>query len=166
MRLSLIAAVAENGVIGTGNDLPWRLPADLRRFKRTTMGHHLIMGRRTFESIGRALPGRTTVVVSRGEPELPDGVRLARSIDAAIAVAREAGDDEAFVAGGAEIFRQTLDRAHRIHLTRVEASVEGDTFFPDLDPSEWRLLSTESRPADAKNPYPLRFELLEKREKR
>ncbi len=162
MRLSVIAAVAENGVIGRDNDLPWRLPADLKRFKRTTVGHHLLMGRRTFESIGRPLPGRTTVVISRGRPELPDGVRLAASLEEAIEIAAAADDDEAFVAGGAEIFREALGRADRLYLTRVEAEVEGDRFFPELDEGAWRLISSDRRDADERNAYPLDFRILER----
>ena len=162
MRLSIVAAVADNGVIGRDNDLPWRLPADLKRFKRTTMGHHLLMGRRTFESIGRPLPGRTTVVISRGRPEVPDGVLVAGSLDEAIEAARAAGDDEAFVAGGEEICRAALARADRLPLTRVRADVEGDRFFPGLDLGGWTLVSSEERPADERNAYPLEFQLWER----
>ena len=158
----MIAAVAENGVIGRDNDLPWRLPADLKRFKRTTMGHHLVMGRKTFESIGKALPGRTTVVISRGRPELPQGVRLAGSLEQAIEIAREAGDAEAFVAGGEAIFREALQTANRLYLTRVEAEVEGDRFFPEIDPGAWRLMTSERRGADARHAYPIEFQLLER----
>lgn len=162
MRLSVIAAVAENGVIGRDNDLPWRLPADLKRFKRTTMGHHLLMGRKTFESIGKPLPGRTTVVISRGQPELPEGVRLASSLGEAIEIARAAGDDEAFVAGGEEIFTEALGTADRLYLTRVESEVEGDRFFPEIDHAEWRLLTSERRPQDERHAYAIEFQLLER----
>ncbi len=162
MRLSIIAAVAENGVIGRGNDLPWHLPADLKRFKRTTMGHHLLMGRKTFESIGRPLPGRTTVVISRGQPVVPEGVLVAGSLKEAIEIADRAGGDEAFVVGGAEIFAAALEIADRIYLTRVRAEVAGDRFFPRFDPDEWKLLSSEERPADERHAYPLEFRLFER----
>jgi len=157
MRVSIIAAVADDRVIGRGNDLPWRLPADLARFKRLTLGHHLLMGRKTWESIGRPLPGRTTVVISRRQPELPAGVLLAAGIDQALDLARAAGEDEAFIAGGAEIYRQTLGRADRLYLTRVDARVAGDSRFPPWDAAAWRLVSRQDRPADGTNPLPLSF---------
>lgn len=163
MRLSLIAAVADNGIIGRGNDIPWRLPADWRRFKATTMGHHLLMGRRTWESIGRPLPGRTTVVISRdADLELPDGVTRAGSLEAAIEVAVSAGDDEAFVAGGAEIYRQSLDRADRLYLTRVHAAPEGDTEFPEWERDDWILVASERHEADDTHAYAFTVEILER----
>lgn len=162
MRLTVIAAVADNGVIGRGNDIPWRLPEDWRRFKRTTMGHHLVMGRRTWESIGRPLPGRTTVVVSRGEPELPDEVDLAHSLDEALSLARGRGETECFVAGGAELYRRALPRADRLLLTRVHAAPEGDTRFPDWEPARWELVSRERHAADERHPFPFSFELYER----
>ncbi|TNF73284.1 MAG: dihydrofolate reductase [Acidobacteria bacterium] len=157
MRLSIIVAVAESGVIGRGNDLPWYLPADLKRFKQLTMGHHLLMGRKTFEAIGRALPGRTTVVISRGQPTLPDGVELAGSLDEAVKLAAQADDDEAFVAGGAQIYHLTLPRADRLYLTRIHAAIEGDTRFPDLPESDWTLVSQEDHTPDEKNEYRYSF---------
>lgn len=143
MRLTVIVAAAENNVIGRDNSLPWHLSADLKRFKRLTMGHHLIMGRRTFEAIGRALPGRTTIVLSRDEPELPDDVRLAHSFEEAVEIARLAGDSEAFVAGGAQIYRLALAVADRVHLTRIHARFVGDVVFEPLDPDVWSLISEE-----------------------
>jgi dihydrofolate reductase len=162
MRVSVIVALAENRTIGRDGDLPWRLSADLKRFKRLTMGHHLLMGRRTFESIGRPLPGRTTIVVSRTNPAVPEGVHVVDSIEAGLDLARAAGEDELFVAGGAEVFGATLPLAHRLYLTRVEAVVDGDTFFPELEPSEWRTLSSEQREADARNDHPTTFEIRER----
>lgn len=164
MRLSVIAAVAHGGVIGRGNELPWHLPADLKRFKELTLGHHLLMGRKTWESIGRALPGRTTVVVTRGGVEVPDGVLTAGSLAEAASIAASRGDDEAFVAGGAELYRRALPRATRLYLTRVLAAVEGDVLFPAWNPAEWRLIDRQDRPADAANPAPLRFEVYERAE--
>jgi dihydrofolate reductase len=162
MELAIIAAVADNGVIGRDGDLPWRLPADLRRFKELTLGHHLLIGRRTWESIGRPLPGRTMVVLTRGGVELPEGVRAAGTLDGALAIAAAAGDAEAFVAGGAGLYREALPRAGRLYLTRVLAPVEGDVRFPDWDPAEWRRVETRDRPADAANPLPLRFEVWDR----
>jgi dihydrofolate reductase len=163
MRLAIIAAVADNGVIGRDGGLPWRLPADLRRFKALTLGHHLLMGRRTFEAdVGRPLPGRTVVVVSRGRPELPAGVRRAGTLDEAIAIAAAAGDPEPFVAGGAEIYRLALPRADRLYLTRVHARPEGDTVFPPFDEAAWREVFREDRPADAEHRYALSFLVYER----
>ena len=162
MRLSLIAAGADNRVIGRDNDLPWRLSADLQRFKTLTMGHHLLMGRKTFASLGRALPGRTMVVISRGQPSLPAGVRLAHSLDEAVEMARSNGDDEAFVAGGAEIYAQALPTADRLYLTRVHTSCEGDTLFPVWEPDKWRQVSREDRPADDRNAHPYSFLVYER----
>lgn len=142
MTLTAIAAVARNGVIGAQGDLPWRLPADLRRFKALTTGHVLVMGRKTFESIGRALPGRTTIVVTRQPGWSADGVRVASSVDDALVAAAELGP-ETFVAGGAEIYAQTLARADRLELTEVHAEPEGDTFFPELDRSAWLEVARE-----------------------
>ncbi|MEA2694283.1 MAG: dihydrofolate reductase, partial [Acidobacteriota bacterium] len=120
--------MAANRVIGDGNRLPWRLPEDLARFKRLTMGGTLILGRKTYESIGRPLPGRKTVVVSRQPGYAPEGVLVARSIEEAL---ERAGEGNVWIAGGAEIYRQALDKAERLYLTRIEAEVPGDAFFPE-----------------------------------
>ena len=162
MRVTLIAAIADNGVIGSGNDIPWRLPEDWRRFKRTTMGHHLIMGRRTWDSIGKPLPGRTTVVISRGTPELPEGVHLVDSVEAALELARRAGDDEAFVAGGAQIYRQALPRADRLLITRVHKAPQGDTLFPAWDPADWSLAGEERHEADERHEGAFTFQDFER----
>jgi len=132
MIVSIIAAVAANGVIGRGGDLPWRLPDDLRFFKRVTMGHHLVMGRKTWASIGRPLPGRTFVVLSRDPALAIPGVRVVHDLTDALAVARAAGESEAFVIGGAEVFERALPLADRLYLTRVHADVEGDVRSPAL----------------------------------
>ena len=146
-RISLVAAVARNGVIGDAGRLPWHLPEDLKRFKTLTMGHVMIMGRRTHESIGRPLPGRRTIVVSRQAGlDLP-GVEVASSLEAAIALAGEA--PEIFVVGGGEIYAQALPLAHRLLLTEVEATPPGDAFFPAFDRQKWRVgARTEGRSAD------------------
>ena len=164
MRVSIIAAVARNGTIGRDNRLPWRLPADLRHFKALTMGHHLVMGRRTFESVG-ALPGRTTIVVSRrGAPaQLGAGTLAASSIEQALELARAAGETEVFVAGGAEIYRSALDLADRIYLTRIDADVAGDASFPALDAELWREVEAQRHPADENNPHPCVFVILDRR---
>ena len=155
MRVSIIAALSTNNVIGRGNALPWRLSADLKRFKTLTMGHHLIVGRKTFESIGRPLPGRTMVVLTRGSLAAP-GVLTATSIDEALALAAQ--DAEPFLAGGADVYAQTLRRADRMYLTRVHAEIDGDATFPEFDDvNEWRLADSEHFEADEKNEYPFSF---------
>jgi dihydrofolate reductase len=136
--MNLIAAVAENGVIGANNALPWRLGEDLRRFKALTMGHTLVMGRKTFESIGRPLPGRTTIVVTRDRGWTKEGVTVAHSVDEALAA-----PGELFVAGGAEIYAQTIARADRLYITHVQRAVDGDAFFPPIDPRIWHAVERE-----------------------
>lgn len=157
MRLSIIVAVADNGVIGRDGDLPWRLSADLKRFKALTVGHHLLMGRKTFESIGTVLPGRITVVISRGQPDLPAGVELAHSLEQAVELARAHGDDEPFIAGGAEIYARALPAADRLYLTRVHADCEGDTLFPAWQEAVWQEVFREDHPADDRNAHPYSF---------
>lgn len=162
MRLSIVVAVAENGVIGRGGKLPWHLSDDLRRFKKLTMGHTIVMGRRTWESIGRLLPGRRMVVVSRQPDYRAAGCQVVPSLDAALRFAADAGDDEALVIGGAEIYRLALPRAERLYLTRVHADVEGDTRLPEFDLSQWQLLESERHEADEKNEYACSFEVYER----
>jgi dihydrofolate reductase len=150
--VSLIAAVAANGVIGRDNQLPWRLRADLQRFRRLTMGHWLVMGRKTFESIGRPLPGRQTVVLSRQDSYAPPaGVRAARSLAAALALAHGEGAAEVFIAGGADVYRQALaaGTGSRLWLTRLHQDFAGDARLPDVDPRQWAEVAAERRePAD------------------
>jgi dihydrofolate reductase len=162
MRLSLIAAVAENGVIGRDNQLPWRLPRDLRRFKALTMGHHLIVGRKTFESIGRPLPGRSMIVLSRSQQRLPSGIQKASTLEQAVAIAAAAGDEEAFVGGGEQIYRVALPRADRIYLTRVHGSFEGDARFPPIAPEVWIERRREHFPADEDNRWASTFVVLDR----
>ena len=157
MTISIIVAMTADRVIGRDNTLPWRLPADLRRFKRLTLGHHLVVGRKTWESIGRPLPGRKMVVITRQRKFRADGVEVVHSIDDALAVARKNGEDEVFIAGGEEIYRQTLARAHRLYLTRVHATIEGDAFFPEYDAAAWTEVEREDRAADEKNPHAFSF---------
>lgn len=140
MTISIIAAMGRNGVIGVGNALPWRLPEDLKRFKARTMGHTLVMGRKTYQSIGRALPGRTIIVVTRNRDWSAEGVKVAHSVDDALAMA---GDDEVFIAGGSEIYHQLLERADRMYLTHVDDAPDGDAHFPTLDWSQWKQTASE-----------------------
>lgn len=142
MTIVIVAAVARNGVIGVDGGLPWRLPDDLSRFKRLTMGNALVMGRATFESIGRPLPGRTNIVLSRRAEWSHEGVEAAGSLDQALEIARTRGE-VAFIAGGAEVYRAALPQADRLELTEVDAEPEGDTWFPPVDWSEWNEVSRE-----------------------
>ncbi|MFT4889611.1 MAG: dihydrofolate reductase [Halobacteriales archaeon] len=142
IELVIVAAIAENGVIGNGGEMPWHYPEDLRRFKETTMGHPVVMGRRTFESIldrlGEPLPGRTNVVLTTNPSLLPDGVVAAESVGAAIDAAAETGAETAYVVGGASVYEQFLSRADRLAITEIQAEYEGDTYFPTVDWTEWR----------------------------
>jgi dihydrofolate reductase len=158
MKLSLLAALSTNNVIGRDNDVPWRLSTDLKRLKAMTMGHHVIMGRKTYESVGRPLPGRTNVVITRQESYAPEGVTVVHALEDAVRIAAQQGDDEAFVLGGAEIYAQAMHGADRMYLTRVHAEVDGDTWFPDFDDvSEWHLIDAEHFEADEKNEFPFSF---------
>jgi dihydrofolate reductase len=158
MRLSVIAALSSNAVIGRDNDLPWHLSSDLKRLKALTMGHHMIMGRKTYDSIGKPLPGRTTIVITRSPDFSVGGVVAVHSLEDAIHLAAASGDDEAFIAGGAQIFQLAMHRADRMYLTRVHADLSGDAVFPDFDDvSEWTLTDAEHFDADAKNDYPYSF---------
>jgi dihydrofolate reductase len=148
-RISIIAAMGRNRAIGRDNRLPWHLPADLKRFKALTRGHTLVMGRRTFESIGRPLPWRTTIVITRRPDYAPEGVLTAPSLDAALELAARTGDGELFIGGGEEIFRLGLDRADRLYLTCIDQDFPADTFFPHFDESQWRLVEREDHPAAA-----------------
>ena len=140
-RVSIIAAIARNGVIGSKNALPWHLPEDLRHFKALTMGHHIVMGRKTYESLGRLLPGRTTVIISRSQGFSVPGALTAQSLGAALSMCGE--DKEIFVIGGAELYMHALPLADRLYLTEIDADFEGDTRFPEILPSVWREVSRE-----------------------
>lgn len=158
-RVSLIAAMAENRSIGIDNGLPWRLPADLRRFKALTLGHPLIVGRKTFESIGRPLPGRRMIVVSRRPDWAPPGVEVAHSVEEAL---QRAGDGEVFIGGGEKIFRQTLGRADRVYLTCIQKEFPGDAFFPELDGSSWRLVEKEDHAPTVETPFAYSFRVYDR----
>lgn len=168
MKISIIAAVSLNGAIGRGNSLLWHLPGDMKFFRETTTGHPVIMGRKTFESIGRPLPRRTNIVISRGEPELPEGVVLAHSLDEALAAASEGcaatgtAEDcaaECFIIGGGQIYAEAMRVADTLYITRVLASVDdADTFFPTIDPSVWNITSASEVFTDPESGIQYRFE--------
>ncbi len=158
-RLTLVVAAAENGVIGREGTLPWRLPEDLKRFKAVTLGKPMLMGRRTFESIGRVLPGRASIVLTRSRQWTHPQVLVSHSLEEAIALAGDV--PELCVIGGADIFALTLARAGRIHFTRIHAQVPGDTRFPELG-SEWRERCREFHPADERHAFAMTFSVLER----
>ena len=163
MIVSIIAAMDRKRGIGVNNRLPWRLSADLKRFRELTMGHHIIVGRKTFESIGRPLPGRRMIVVTRDRNYKAEGCDLAHSVEDAINLARERGESEAFICGGAEIYARSIDVADRMYLTSVDAEVAADTFFPEFDEREWSERASFYQPADEKNQYPFTFRALVRR---
>tara|TARA_A100001037_G_scaffold277126_1_gene276906 strand:+ start:1344 stop:1823 length:480 start_codon:yes stop_codon:yes gene_type:complete len=150
VRISLIVAVAENGVIGRDGDLPWRIPADLKFFKDITMGKPIVMGRKTYQSIGRTLPGRTNIVITRNPDFAADDTVVVDDLDAALDAAGDA--DEAMVIGGAQIYALALARANRIYLTRVHAAPDGDVTFPELDRDVWKETSRQDHAAEGETP--------------
>lgn len=158
--ISLIVAVARNGVIGDKNTLLWHISEDLKHFKALTSGHPVIMGRKTYESLGRPLPNRTNVVITRQEIEIP-GCRVVHSLDEALALFP--ADEECFIIGGAQIYAEALPRADRFYLTRVFCDYEGDTRFPEWDEAQWRLVSSEAFPCGREYPWPFTFECWERR---
>ncbi len=159
-RLSIIVAMAKNRVIGANGAIPWRLPNELQLFKRVTMGHHIIMGRKTWESIGRLLPGRTTVIVTRQQDYAVPGAIIVNSLSAAIAQCT--GDDEIFVVGGGELYREALPLADRMYLTEVDASPRGDTRMPDINMTDWRMVSTEHHATDEKHAHDYVFSVYDR----
>jgi dihydrofolate reductase len=162
MRITLIAAMAENRVIGRDNALPWHLPADLARFKQRTEGHVVIMGRRTFESVGRPLPNRRSIVITRKRDFHPPGAEIARSLEEALEIARESKQDEVFILGGAEIYALALPDVDRLEFTIVHADVSGDTFFPECDLSKWTLQDEQRHEADDRHAHAFSFRTYER----
>jgi dihydrofolate reductase len=161
MLISLIAAMQPDRGIGWRGGVPWHLSDDLRHFKRVTMGHHLVQGRVTWESIGRPLAGRRMLVVTRQETyRVPAGVEVVHSLEAGLELARQRGEDELFIGGGADLYAAALPLADRIYLTEVEASAPVDTRFPEFDRSAWRTLESWTHPADDRNDFPFTFSLL------
>lgn len=161
MIVSLVYAQSQNGVIGIRNELPWRLPADLEHFKDLTTGHTIVMGRKTYESIGRALPNRRSVVVSRNPRFRPDGVDVVVSLDEALRSCE--GEDEVFVIGGAELFRAAVPQADRVYRTVVHATLEGDVTLPEIDHERWTLVESNHKDADERNVHPVTFQRFNRR---
>ena len=163
MTLAAIVAVAANGVIGDDNQIPWYLPADLAYFKRVTLGHPVIMGRKCFQSIGRPLPKRLNVVLTRNGYFLADGVELAYAPADALAIAERSGAEVAFVIGGAEVYRAFWAQTQTLYYTEVHAELPGDVYFDFPDPDAWALVSSESHDADAKNAFGYTFKVFERK---
>lgn len=158
-KVYLIAAASENHVIGQGNDLPWHLPADLKFFKTTTLHHFIIMGRKTWESVGsRPLPKRTTVVVTRQKNYQAKGARVATTIEEALQLAEN--EQQVFIVGGGQLYQKAMPLADGIYLTRIHAEFPGDTFFPEINESQWKLQQTTYHPADEKHEYPFSFQFF------
>ena len=155
-RISILVAMARNRTIGVNNTLPWRCPEDLTRFKALTMGHHIVMGRKTYDSIGKPLPGRTTVVVTRNRELKIAGCLVAHSLEQAIAACQ--ADEEIFVVGGAELYAQALPLAHTLYITEILEEVAGDAHFPEFDHAQWREISRERRRQEA--PQPLEYDFV------
>ena len=153
--LSLIVAISDNQVIGQNGQLPWHLSADLKRFKQLTMGHHIIMGRKTYDSIGRQLPGRTSVVLTRQTDWAVEGVVTATDFKSALTLTGD--DEEVFVIGGSQIYQLALPLVDRLYVTRVHATVDGDTYFSDIAADQWQLQETETHTADDKNDHDYSF---------
>jgi len=160
-RVSLIVARARNGVIGRGNAIPWKIPGEQAYFKRVTMGHPIVMGRRTWESIGRPLPGRRSIVVSRNAAFSATGAEVVTSLDAALALAGDV--PEIFVIGGAELYRLALPRADRLLITEIDHDFDGDTHFPAPEPSHWRESAREHHPPTAERPFAVDYVTWERR---
>ena len=156
--LSIIVAVSENNVVGKENKLPWKLSADLKRLKSLTMGHHIIMGRKTWESLGKALPGRINVVITTDKNFKAEGGVVVHSLNEALAFS--SADDEIFIFGGGKIFKEAMPLVNKIYITRVHSIIDGDTFFPVLDRSDWKEISREDFKADEKNQYNYSFVTL------
>ena len=161
VEIIIVVAVAENGVIGRDGDMPWRLSTDLKRFKALTMGKPVVMGRKTFQAIGKPLPGRANIVITRDASFRSDGIQVVKSVEEAIDLAqdkaREAGADAICIVGGGEIYRQALPMTDRVHLTHVEARPDGDTLFPDLDPDEWTVEDEQLYPIGPKDTAATRY---------
>lgn len=167
MIISVVVAVSKNGVIGRDNGMPWRLSTDLQRFKKLTFGKPVMMGRKTWESLGRPLPGRTNIVITRDAAYKADGAVVVPSIDAALKVgeqaARDADVNEICIIGGAQIYTQALDKATHLHVTHIDAEIDGDAFFSIVDPKIWQIVSEENVPAGEKDNYATRYVVYTRR---
>ncbi|HEX8549720.1 MAG TPA: dihydrofolate reductase [Cytophagaceae bacterium] len=161
MLISLIVAISKNKAIGKDNNLPWHLPLDLKHFKNLTMGHCIVMGRKTFESIGKPLPGRTNIIITNNKDYQAPGCIVKHSLSEGLREAELQGEQEAFIIGGSSLFKETLEKASKIYLTKVHAEVDGDTFFK-FDQKDWKETSSESHDVDSTHKFPFTFYTLER----
>lgn len=162
MKVTCIVAVAKNNVIGNGNEIPWYLPNDLKYFKKTTLNHHIIMGRKCYESIGKPLPKRTNIIVTRDPYYIVSNCLIAHSIEEALQIANNNGEEEAFIIGGGKIYEQTVKLWDKLHITEVDLEIEGDVYFPKIDMSNWSLESREENKPDTKNKFAHSFNVYDR----
>ncbi|MEO1262672.1 MAG: dihydrofolate reductase [Bacteroidota bacterium] len=160
MIISAIVATAKNNVIGRNNDIPWYLPADLKYFKKTTLGHHIVMGRKSFLSIGRPLPKRTNIIITRDPFFMASGCIVCHSLETALETAKENGEEEVFIIGGGQVYAQSMHLLDKIYLTEVDLEVEGDVFFPQLKMEEWQEIKNEPHLPDEKNEHAYTFKIF------
>lgn len=166
MTISIIVAQDQKGGIGKDNQLPWHLPADLKHFKKITTGHHMLMGRKTFDSIGKPLPNRVSIVLTRNQKlELPNGVLKVSNIEEGIQLAKDAGEEELFIIGGGQLYKSSLEIVDKIYLTKVDVEVGADTYFPELSNNEWETIEKQVFEADEKNKYSYQFITLQRKNK-
>jgi dihydrofolate reductase len=163
MIRSIIVAKSENNVIGKDNDLVWKMPADLKHFRSTTTGHFIVMGRKTLEATEKPLPGRTSIVITRQEDFRAEGCLVVHSLEEAYELGRKYGQEEVFILGGGEIYKQAMESADKIYLTEIKETFEGDTYFPEVDPEVWKETSRVEHKADEKNPHDYAFVEYERR---
>ena len=163
MIVSAIVASAKNNVIGKNNNIPWYLPADLKYFKKTTLNHHIIMGRKCYQSIGKPLPKRTNIIITRNPFFIASNCLIAASVEDALNIAYDNGETEAFIIGGGQIYDISKAMWDRIYFTEVDLEVDGDVFFPEINPEEWNLISNEPHQPDEKNEHPYTFKIFERK---
>jgi len=162
MIISCIVAIAKNNVIGKDNDIPWYLPADLKYFKKVTSGHHILMGRKCYQSIGKPLPNRTNVIITRDPFFISSNCLVTHSIEEALNLAYANGEEEVFIIGGGMIYEQTAELWDRLYITEVDLEVDGEIYFPEIDLASWNLKSTEEHTPDEKNKFTYRFKVWDK----
>lgn len=163
MIKSIMVARSDNRVIGKNNELVWHMPADLKYFRETTLGHYVVMGRKTYESVNKPLPGRTNVIITRQPNYNREGCTVVHTVEDAFSLGERDGQTEIFILGGSQIYERTIDVADRIYLTEIKAEFEGDAYFPEIDATQWEELKREEHEPDEKNPYPYAFVVLERK---
>lgn len=166
MIISAIWAQSKNGVIGVNNQIPWHLPDDLKFFKRTTLGHHIITGRKNYESVGKPLPGRTNVIVTRNRGYAVSGCPVVHSVEDALSLAHKAGEEEVFIVGGGEIYKAALPYLQKLYMTLIDTEIEGDVYFPEIDWTKWDIIGQEDHPVDERHKFSFSFKVFEPKPRR